>query len=129
MVFAIIFLSLVVVTLLSVAVLRQLIVKPILNKISSTEKVVTSILANSTPDPYNCTYAEYLNKFSEIYDQIYLLYEDTLAFISKQNKKLLEFLMVESEICRCLAFNDTARLYKEKYSEHLKAATCANYYT
>lgn len=129
MIFLIILLSLVVVLTLSFEILRLFIIKPIFRKISDTEKVVTAILANSTPDPTSCSYIEYLSKFSEVYMQIYLLYEDSLTFISKQNKKLLKILMFKSEKVRCSTFNDTAHLYNEKYYEHLKSATCANYYT
>lgn len=109
-------------------ILRSIFVTPILTKMTSTENMVSAMLGIASPNFKTCTYTEYLEEFSELYRQIYLLYEITMLSFWKQNNTLLDLLMSKSEKAKCADFISSAYMYQEKYFEHNQKAICASYY-
>lgn len=109
-------------------ILRSIFVTPILTKMTSTENMASAMLGIASPNLKTCTYTEYLEEFSELYRQIYLLYEITMLSFWKQNNTLLDLLMSKSEKAKCADFISSAYMYQEKYFEHNQKAICASYY-
>lgn len=128
MAFLIVLLVILCIATITWKVLRSIFVTPILTRMTTTENMASSMLGIASPNFKACTYAEYFKEFSEIYRQIYLLYEITMIAFWKQNNALLDFLMSKSEKARCADFISTAYSYQEKYFEHNQRAICASYY-
>lgn len=122
-----------VIALISIAaltfiLLRLKFVKPILEKMTTTENVALALISISAPQLKDCSYSEYLNEFSEIYKQTCLLYENTMLWFWKQNNTLLNILMLKSEREKCSKFIENAYSHQEKYFEYYQSSICANYY-